>query len=251
MTTADRARVADALELVALVCDRWPRPELNDDQLKRYAEDIADFDPATMRAAIDAYHRDQGGHFQPTAGELRRRAALLELAPPEWMDVRRQLVERRVAMRAFNPAPWACPVGACDGSGLVLPEDPWDHEANALATPTRCECAPARREHFKMADTLAPLVREFIDEKFVTWAEVDKIGEALGDSATSTLESQVREKWKAFASRAVESRVLASIEAAPDLARLEQARDEDEPRRQQQRGALGRPNFAGALPAPE
>lgn len=228
---------SEAIDLVALALERWPAPKLDAAQQRRYAEDVVDLDADEARAALDALY-GEGPEFRPNAGTLRRKVAALQLGAPDWAEVKRQLVERHVRLarardeRREQEDAWACTVGRCDGSGWV------EHTAERAASP--CPCRPAMLEARRKLDMLAPLVREFFDLGYATWAEVD----ALCSSVNTTLEAQMRDKWNRFAARAVESRVLASIEGAPDLPRLEEARRDDE--RRSRRG-LTRPRFAALI----
>jgi hypothetical protein len=199
---------SDAIDLVALACERWPAPKL------------------------DALSGD-GREFRPNAGDVRRRVAALQLGAPDWAEVKAQLVARHVHLARRDPDAdrWTCPEGTCDGSGWV---EVGEREAQ------RCPCYAARVEASRALDLLAPLVREFFDDGYVTWAEVDE----LCSSVNTTLEAQARDKWNRFVARAVESRVLAAIEGAPDLPRIEEARHADA--RRSRRG-LARPRFLAAL----
>jgi ribonucleoside-diphosphate reductase alpha chain len=77
------------------------------------------------------------------------------------------------------------------------------------------------------------------------YTEAWRLGiKALGGA--TTLESQMRTKWNAFAQRAVESRAIGALEGPPSLRRLEQARAEDAPRRPH-RGQFGRVDALQAL----
>lgn len=219
---ADRERLAAALELAALVEESFPSSRFTDDQRRRYAADVVHLDAAEAAAAVAVLKRS-GRQFAPTAGEVCREVARLQLGAPEWGEVKRQLVMRQEAIVAGRDAPiaWACPFDACDGGGFVF--------AEATNDAHDCECRPARTAAIRRADELHPLVREFIDKSYVTWGEIDAVGQGGRDAAT--IEAQMRRKWEAFADRAVETRAIAAVEGPPTLARLEQARDEDAPRR--------------------
>jgi hypothetical protein len=86
---------SDAIDLVALACERWPAPKLDAAQQKRYAEDVVDLDAAEARAALDALYGD-GREFRPNAGDVRRRVAAQQLGAPDWAEVKAQLVARHV-----------------------------------------------------------------------------------------------------------------------------------------------------------
>lgn len=233
-------RPSDALELVALIMERWTTLKLDRAQQVRYAEDLEGLDVVSARSAVDVIHRS-GRQWAPNAGEVRREAARLELGAPDWTEVKRSLIERSRQMANYVPEPWVCPYAECDGDG-------WTEHPEKPKSNRPCRCRPERQAARRLADTLDPLVREFIGDGYVTWREVDKLGAAMADSASLTLEAQMRTKWDSFAARAIESRAIASIEGAEHLPRLEQARDEDGPRRKPSRGQLGRPNFQAALP---
>lgn len=222
---ADRERMARALELVALVEESWPAARFTDDQRKRYAADVLHLDAEEAQAAVEIMKRapgrdGRGREFPPPAGDVCREVARLQVDAPDWGEVKRQLVKRwdATVQARENPRPWTCPHGVCDGNGFAVDE--------ATNTATDCECRPAMLAS-RRGDPLHPLLQEFIDESYVTWTEV----EAVGRGMNTTLESQMRAKWEAFAQQAVESRAIASLEGPPTLRRLERARDEDPPRR--------------------
>lgn len=238
---AARERLADALELVALVEKSWASARFHDGHREQYANDIAHLDPDEARAAIEVLKRS-GREFAPPAGDVAREVARLQLGAPDWADVKRSLIHRQEAIERSRGevVEWTCPHDACDGSGFVGFSDPTARDA------TPCECRPARLASMRVADELHPLVQEFIEEGFVTWGEVDAVGQGGRDAAM--LEAQMRVKWETFARRAVESRAIAAVEGPPSLRRLEQARDEDGQRAGRGRGQLGRPDYAAALP---
>lgn len=229
---------SDALELVALVVERWPSARLDDGHMRRFAEEIVDLDAAECRAALDALYRSRR-EFVPTAGAVRYELAALQLGAPEWADVKRQLVKRHEALQAWTPPEWTCPHGECDGGGWTVTE-----RDDGADDASHCRCWDERQASRRLADSLDPLVREFIADRYVTWGEV----EAVGQGNATTLEAQMRQKWDVFRHRAVESRAFATIDAAPDLPRLEQAREEDAPRQARRRRSLERFSTA-ALPA--
>lgn len=234
---ARRERLAEALELVALVEASWPSSRFGEANRQQYAEDIVHLDAAEALAAVRVLKR-AGREFAPTAGEVAREVARLQIDAPEWGEVKRQLVKRHEAQIADRDSvsEWICPHGRCDGSGFV--HHPLRNDA------TDCECRPARIAATRQADPLHPLLREFVDEGYVTWGEIDAVG--AGGREAATLEAQMRRKWEAFADRAIDSRAFAAIEGPPTLRRLESARDEDAPRRR--RGELGKPDVLAALP---
>jgi len=229
---ADRERMARALELVALVEESFPAARFNDEHRKRYAADVVHLDPDEAVAAVEVLKRTPGRdgrapEFPPPAGDVCREVARLQVDAPDWGEVKRQLVKRWEATIEARERPdgWTCPHDRCDGSGIV------HHDEKNDSWP--CECRAAMIAARRLADPLHPLLREFIDEGYVTWTEV----EAVGRGMATTLESQMRAKWEAFARQAVESRAIASLDGPPTLRRLERARDEDglrsghEPRR--------------------
>ena len=231
----ENRQLASALRLVALVEDSWPSARFNDGHRERYALDVAHLNLDEAIAAVEVLKRS-GREFAPSAGDVALEVARLQVDAPDWGEVKRQLVQRNRALVEARDTPdtWDCPHQRCDGSGFVhLPGN----------DSTDCPCRPAKLEARRKADPLHPLVREFIRDGYVTWGEVDAVGEGGRDAAT--LEAQMRGKWAAYAARAVQSRVIAAIEGPPTLRRLDAARTEDEPRT---RGELGRPNYAAALP---
>lgn len=242
--TADpdaRRQLARALRLVALVEDSWPSARFNDGHREQYAKDIAHLDPEEAAAAVEVLKRS-GREFAPPAGDVAREVARLQIGAPDWVDVKRSLIRRQEAMERARGevVEWTCPHGECDGSGFTGFADPSARDA------APCRCRPARLASMRAADELHPLVQEFIEEGFVTWGEVDAVGQGGRDAAT--LEAQMRVKWETFARRAVESRAIAAIEGPPSLLRLEQARDEDGQRTGRGRGQLERPDYLAALP---
>jgi len=242
-TAADRERLAAALEIVALVEDSFPSSRFNDEHRRQYATDVATLDPAEAAAAVEVLKRS-GREFAPPAGDVVREVARLQVGAPDWADVKRSLILRQDAIeRARSEATaWECPYGECDGTGFAGFDDPTSRDASP------CRCRPEMLAARRAADELHPLVREFIEEGFVTWGEIDTVGQGGRDAAT--IESQMRVKWQTFATRAVESRAIAMIAGPPTLRRLEQARAEDGPRRRHDAKHLGAAVDAviGALP---
>lgn len=225
--TPDAAeRLARALELVALVEESWPSSRLNQDQRRVYATDIAHLDPDEAAAALEVLKRS-GRQFAPTAGEVALEVARLQLDAPDWGECKRQIVHRHRELveareRTFE---WTCPAGTCDGTGFMdvsTPETP--------NTVTDCSCRPARTAARSLLGELHPLLLEFVQAGYVTWTEI----EDLGSGSDTTLEAQMRDKWVAFARRAVETRVISALKGPPTLRRLEEARDEDGPRRRRE-----------------
>lgn len=237
LTPAAAERLADALELAAFVEDSFPSSRFNDSERRQYATDVAHLDPAEARAAVEVLKRTPTSdgrprQFAPTAGEVAHEVARLQLDAPDWGEVKRQVVSRQRAIvvareRDFE---WTCPARRCDGTGFVdisTPETP--------NTVTDCECRPSRTAAKGKLDELHPLLREFIAAGYVTWGEV----EDLGAGSDTTLEAQMRDKWQAFARRAVESRAIAALEGPPTLRRLDEARGEDGPRRRRELKRIG------------
>jgi hypothetical protein len=239
VAAADRERMARALELVALVEESWLSARMTQENRQRYAADVMHLDPDEAEAAVEVLKRS-GREFPPSAGDVAREVARLQIDAPEWGEVKRQLVQRYEATIAARSTAdsWACPHDSCDGSGFV-----WHAERNDS---TDCDCRPAKIAAGRAAATLHPLLREFIEDGYVTWSEV----EAVGFGMQTTLESQMRTKWEAFAGRAVESRVIAALEGPPTLKRLGGARSEDAPRQLEdgrRRGELAKPDVLAAL----
>jgi hypothetical protein len=235
---ARRERLAAALELVALVEQSFPSARFTDEHRKAYAADVAHLDPAEAAAAVEVIKRQPGREFAPTAGAVCHEVARLQLDAPDWGDVKRQVVarQREVVAGRERDFEWDCPAGRCDGSGFV------DISTSELPnTVTDCECRPARLAKRAYHELLHPLVLEFVRDGFVTWGELEDLG-AGGDT---TLEAQMRDKWQAFARRAVESRAIAALDAPSSMRRLQQARAEDD---RTTRRELGRPDYLAALP---
>lgn len=230
-----RGRLADALELVALVEDSYPSARFTDEVRLQYAKDIVHLDEGEAKAAVAVLKRTPR-QFAPTAGEVCREVARLQLDAPDWGEVKRLLVKRWEAVIAHRDAPdeWTCPYDRCDGSGFV-------DVAERPNTQTDCECRTEKIAARRAVAALHPLVREFVEAGYVTWGEIDTVGQG-GDT---TLESQMRVKWEAFARRAIETRAIAAIEGPPSLRRLESARGEDD---RSSRRELGKPDYLAALP---
>jgi hypothetical protein len=240
LTPEAAEHLARALELVATIEDSFPSSRFSQEQRLQYAKDVAHLHPDEAKAAAEVLKRTptidgRPRQFAPTAGEVAFEVARLQIDAPDWGECKRQLVKRQEAILAGRDAPdtWVCPFDRCDGGGFEVDE--------ATNTATDCECRPARTAARRAADELHPLLREFIDQDYVTWGEIAEVGHG----GATTLEAQMRGKWDAYAARAVESRAIAAIDAPPSLRRLEDARGEDAPRR---RRALGRPDFTAALP---
>lgn len=214
-------RLADALEIVEFVEHSFPAARFTNEHRQRYAADIVHLNPAEVLAAVEVLKRTakSGGRaseFPPPPGDVCREVAKLQLDAPDWAECKRQLVKRWEATVVAREAAedWVCPHGRCDGSGFVVDED--------TNSAWNCDCRAARREA-RRGEPLHPLLREFIDERYVTWGEV----ELVGQGANTTLEAQMRAKWIAFADRAVQSRAIAALEGPPTLHRLNSARHED------------------------
>lgn len=214
-------RLADALDIVKFVEASFPSARFTNAHRERYAADIVHLDPVEVLAAVEVLKRTaradgRASEFPPPAGDVCREVAKLQLDAPDWSECKRQLVRRWDATVEARDRvdDWRCPHDLCDGSGFVVDEDTnsaWD-----------CDCRPARREA-RRGEPLHPLLREFIDDGYVTWGEV----EAVGRGMATTLEAQMRAKWIAFSERAVQSRAIAAIEGPPTLRRLGSARHED------------------------
>lgn len=241
LSVDDRRRLAGALRLVALVEASWPSSRFEDQHRKRYAEDIAHLDQEEARAAVETLKRS-GREFAPTAGEIAREVARLQLDAPDWSIVKRQLIQRHAAIVADEDpvADWECPTGRCDGSGFV------DVSTPALPnTVTDCSCRPERLAAARRANPLHPLVREWVNGRYVTWTELADVATGDGRDARA-LEAQMRSKWDAYAARAIDSRVLAAVQGPGTLTRLDAARAEDTPRRDPD--DLAKPDYLAALP---
>lgn len=226
---SDSERLARAFELVALVEESWPAARFTDDHRKRYAADVVHLDPDEAVAAVEVLKRRTGRdgrapEYPPPAGDVCREVARLQVDAPDWGEVKRQLVKRWEATLEARETPesWTCPYDSCDGSGIVHAEDrndSWD-----------CRCRRAMIDARRAVNPLHPLIREFIDERYATWGEV----EAIGRGMQTTLEAQMRAKWEAFAHDAVETRALSALAGPDTLRRLHRARDEDVPRKRRE-----------------
>lgn len=222
---------SEALTVFQLVQRRWGNAELD---LKQFSVDILelDVDVRTACAAVDAIHAS-GAEFPPTAGAIARQVAMLQVDPPQWAEVKRQMNLRRseIAAARLRRLRWSCPHQECDGGGFVEVGDAM----------RRCRCHAARLASRDGASTLSPIVQEFLDRGYVTLGEVDDVADP-DQRDRSTLEAQMREKWKAFAAEVVDFRVLSLMGTSADVARLERARAEDAARRRGGRG-LARPSM--------
>jgi hypothetical protein len=237
---AERTKLAGALEVVARVEEIWKNARLDDDDRRRYAHDICQVDPAEALTAVEVLARS-GREFAPTAPMVLLEVARLQVDAPDWGDVKRQLVARRVAMQAAvgERREWTCPDGRCDGSGFVFSDSASPHKRSNAP----CSCRPAMIADRRRESGLHPLVREFVTAGYATWGEVDTI--AAGEA--TTLEAQMRMKWEQFSQRAVLSRAIAHVEGPASLRRLDTARQEDAGRKPPRRG-LERPDYLAALP---
>jgi len=188
--------------------------------LDQYAADLADL-PAENVAAAVAAHAAAGAERPPTAGQIRRRVAELELDAPSWDDARTALVAwRRGADRRRAAADaWECPRGECDGDLLVQVDE---------RTARPCKCTAAYVRALRGLDELPALVGEFIGDGHATFSEICK----FLDEENTTLEAQVRGRWREFIDRVISSRVLAALPEGSALRRLEAARQEDDSRRE-------------------
>lgn len=232
----------DAREFRPIAADmqgRWfafPIPEM---AFAQYLTDLHDLDADNVATAVVAIAAE-GSDRPPTAGRIRLKVAELQLGAPIWADVKRQLIDRQDRMRTWEPPEWTCPYEECGGSGFAERREAYTYttvkrENGRIEAERReaerditcdCRCRPERIASRRMAESLHPLVREFIAEKYVTWDEV----ETVGKGGATTLEAQMRTKWEAFIHRAAESRVLAAVDAPAGMQRIEAARSEDERR---------------------
>lgn len=239
MSAVTGKQAGAAVRLVAAVLMAWPNANLTSSQQEQYARDVAELDMAEARVALEVIKR-RGGRFAPTAGEIILEVARMQVDAPDWAEVKRQLVRRQIERQnSTTPIAWKCPHGLCDGSGLIVGGDRNPPDSRP------CECRLAKIAAKRREDHLHPLVREFVSQGYVTWGEVELV--ALGNA--TTLESQMREKWRAFAARAVESRAIGTIDGPSTLLRLSQAAAEDAPRRPNdgKRHGLKTPDYLKAL----
>ncbi len=201
-----------------LVAATWPEADLTPDVTKVYSMDLSDqgFGPAC--AAVRVLARE-GRYKVPSAGTIRRRMTELELDAPDWGEVRRALNERRAQMerRREQKLDWTCPAGTCEGDGWVV-----DVETNSAR---KCSCFQERLAASRQTVQLHPLIQEFLDRGYVTLVEVEEVGSPDTKNRT-TLEAQMREKWRAFVEDQVSSSVMADLPAGTGLPRIERARNE-------------------------
>lgn len=220
----------DFIPIAATLQTRWWAFPIPPSALDGYVEDLQDLDIAAIAAAVDSFVAE-GADRPPTSGMIRRRVAELELDAPTWDEVRTELVHWRAdrSRREVVGEEWACPDGACDGTGMVPVIGPAARTASsrAWATMRACTCRQARLEAIRGWALLSPLVREFVTGRHVDAEELTKmLSLASGDT-----EARVRGRWREFVGRAVDSRVFAAIPAPPGIARLDAARREDHDRR--------------------
>lgn len=240
---------ADAFDLATDIQERWQNAA--DDIPSRAAALFAELQAVSLvdaRAALAAIGLagDRDAAFVPTPGMILRKVAELAVAPLGWDEVRRQLVKRCDEVDALNRPnarfAWTCPYDLCDGDGLVV-----DEEARTAGD---CRCRPEYIAARRAVGELDAMVRQWIDDRYVTWPEVRSVAE--GDS---TVEAQMRQKWEAYANRAIESRALVLLPNAAPSRRLAQAEAEDrrlverQEHRSQLRGLSAGPGGATILDA--
>jgi hypothetical protein len=174
---------ADVRELVAAILDRWPhcRDKVH---VAQYERDLAGVVPEHAVVAVETWYRD-GERFAPSGADILGRVADLALDIPAWGAVTAEL--HRVHSDARGRS-WTdgrtCPLGQCDGRGIVA-----DDEAR---TSRYCACREQMRAEQAALQAVHPIVAEFI----ATVGQRELAGVLDGDR---TAEAQVREKWLAFA----------------------------------------------------
>lgn len=208
-----------AIDLAADIQEKWSNQPI---EIRTLAEalykDLVNVPVAEAQAAIAAIAASgqRSAEFVPTPGQILRKVAELDIAPLGWDEVRRQLIKRMGEVERLSKSfRWTCPDGRCGGDGMIVDE--------ATRTGSPCSCRPRYIAARRGIGELDPMVRQWIDDGFVTWTEVGTVAE--GDL---TAEAQMRTKWEAHAARAVESRVLVLLPSAAPSRRLEQAKVEDE-----------------------
>lgn len=218
MRRSDFIRIAEDLQA------RWWAFPIPPSALDSYAADLSDLDVDLVSTAVAAL--DATGEFRqpPTSGQIRRKAAELQLDAPDWDAARTAIVRwrRGSERRAEAMKSWKCPEGICDGSSYLQV---------AERTLRPCMCRPAYVAALRGWDTLSPLIVEFLREGH---ADPGVMMQML-DTFDTTAEAQLRSRWREFTSRAVQSRTLAGLQAAADVPQITAARAEDE----QRRGARG------------
>jgi hypothetical protein len=169
---------AQITQLLEDMLGRWPHSDVSSGAtIDRYTRDLAPVAAEHALAAVETIYRD-GERFAPSGAAIVQRIADLALDAPDWGAVKVALVGARHAA----PAAWECPLGRCDGRGLIVDED--------TRTASPCACRDAMIAERRAGATLGhPLVAEF----------VRAIGPAeLRDLQDRTAEAQVRTKWEAF-----------------------------------------------------
>lgn len=209
----------DANRLFAEMQVLWTSRPLNPDLPAILEQTLGDMPYGQCSAAVHAISRT-GVAWAPEAGQIRLEAARLEVAPLEWDAVRQQLLRRRDELaRRDDGEPFTWDHEPCGGTSVLVTgrEAAW------------CDCRADYVAAMRAENTLDPLIRLWLDERFVTWDDIDRV------ATDTTAEAQVRKKWEAFADRMIRARVMRGLPNAQGSRALEQAREQDDRRIGQER----------------
>jgi hypothetical protein len=191
--------------LVADIVDRWPHSKL---AVAQYLSDLEPVRAEHAVAALDSLYRD-GERFAPSGAQIIGRIADLALDVPAWGSVVGELHRRQTAAGKQS---WTkdrtCPLGRCDGRGLVI-----DDEAR---TSRYCECRDKMQAEIAARQTTHPVVASFLAEV----GQRELVDVLAGDR---TAEAQVRTKYEAYVRGVRRSVVYTGIDTAglPALERLQ------------------------------
>jgi hypothetical protein len=221
---------SDALKLYAWVMARYPHCGVT---RQSFVEDLADVQPEHAWAAVKTLHRD-GREFGPNGGKIVRQIVTLAVDTPEWYVVKAEIDRRRSrpggAQWTLRDRP--CPLGLCDGSGTIKPDDEDDRAKHELVA-RYCDCREQMLDELTGATGIHPLVNRFIQV-----VGRDEILALDGDRAT---EAQVRTKYEAFVADAEKAIAYIGIDTA-GLSRLDRLQFERE-----RMSELKRPGMTGQI----
>ena len=205
---------AEMLRVLKTVQVRWWRHPIPQHAIQSYADDLAPLPYGDALAAVETLARG-ANDFPPSSGDIVLAVARAQVAPPEWDEVRVQLLRRREELRLFRERGWVCTQSEnpCDGTGFVV--DEVAREAVA------CGCRNAYVVAVRESQVLAPLVRAWIDEGGIATSDIDEI--AGGDT---TVEAQARDRWQSWAARLVNARAVSTVPSPAELEARENRRSE-------------------------
>lgn len=229
---------SDVMTLTGVLVRRWPHCEPVDSE---YIADLADVHADHAFAAVDSWYRD-GERFAPSGAQIIGRIADLALDIPDWYRVVAELERRQ---RAAGHQSWTkdrvCPLGRCDGKGIVQSGD--ENTPKHEIVTSYCECRDQMQTEIASRQAAHPVVAAFIEE--IGQREIHALLE--GDRVA---EAQIRTKYEAFVRNTRRSVVYHGIDPAglPALQRLQHEREQGIGLMPgARRGQLQRPDVAGTL----